>query len=525
MASEEQGKRAAKARKRWEEDPTDENEQAFREAVEELQGKRRRVADKPLTDLTEEGVADYFTMMFRDELRYVPKFGWFCWRGSHWEQDENGEVFGCFREVTARLQKQRKAMPGKDEGQKAKARAFGQFVARMRSARSHDAVLKIASRDTRLVAPRSELDRQPALLPCLNGTVDLHTGELGEAKREDLLSRVIPLQYDPDATAPKFDAFLATVQPDPRMREFLQRLWGYGLFGYVREHIFPILYGDGANGKSVLAQVVQSVVGEYAQTVPRSVVVDMGRDQHKTQIARLHRTRIGIIHETQRDARLNVEAVKALTGGDVLTGNFMRQDFFDFVPTHTLYLLSNFKPQVDNALKAVWRRLLLVPFNVEIPESEQDLSLADKIIEEESAGVLRWLVEGAAWWWTFTQCREGASGLLPPQRVIDETKEYQRDEDVVGRFVEDCCELGSHCKVGAAALYKVYREYCKDEGVDKPASNNKFAEAVTRVRRSDGERISKKRHNDGRYYEGIGLPAPTDGDPRVPDDEPEKWGF
>jgi putative DNA primase/helicase len=238
---------------------------------------------------------------------------------------------------------------------------------------------------------------------------------------------------------------------------------------------------------------------------------------------------MGFIHETERDARLNVEAVKMLTGGDVLTGHFMRKDFFDFVPSHTLYLLSNWKPQVDAAMRAVWRRLLLIPFDVEIPLEEQDLSLADKIVEEESAGVLRWLVEGAAWWWTFSQLRDGGSGLLPPKRVVDETKEYQLQEDIVGRFVDECCDLGKGRKVQAGKLYTAYKDYCKREGIEKPATSNKFADAVRRVKGADGRRIGKSEKDsaDGRkYYDGIGLHASEEQDPReVPGDDPENWGF
>jgi putative DNA primase/helicase len=494
----------------------------------EAEAKRREgLSDKPLTDWTEEGVADFFVMMFEDELRYVPKLGWFQWAGSHWEQDETGEVFGHFREVTARLRGQWNAMPKKTDEQKAWARAFGQFVSRTRSARSHDAVLKIASRDPRLVIRPGDLDQQPTLLPCLNGTVDLTTGELCKARREDMLSRVVPVEYDPQATAPVFEEFLRRIQPEREMRDFLQRLLGHGLFGFVREHVFPIFYGDGANGKSVLAQVVQHVVGEYAQTVPRTLVVETRNEQHKTQIARLHRTRMGFVHETERDARLNVEAVKMLTGGDVLTGHFMRKDFFDFVPSHTLYLLSNWKPQVDAAMRAVWRRLLLVPFDVEIPLEEQDLSLADKIVEEESAGVLRRLVEGAAWWWTFSRLHGGSSGLLPPQRVIDETREYQLEEDVVGRFVEERCDLGNGRKVQAGKLYAAYKTYCKDEGIEKPANHNKFADAVQRVKGADGRRLGKSRKDwDGgrKVYDGIGLHAEDEPDPREqPDNFPNDW--
>lgn len=451
MPTEEQKTRAVEARKAYEHNPTPENEQAFRAAVE---GKARRVVEIPLANWTEEGAADLFVQMFKDEVRYVPKFGWFLWTGSHWEHDETGAVYRRFREVTARLRQQASHLPKDD---KERAKAFRQFVARMQSARAHDAVLRIASRDAAVCAGPDQLDKKPTLLPCLKGTVDLTTGELCEAKRDDLLSRVVRIEYDPDATAPKFDKFLCEIQPEADMRRFLQRLLGYGLFGNVREHVFPIFYGDGANGKSVLAQVVQSVVGEYVQTVPKTLVVETRNEQHKTQVARLHRIRMGWIHETERDARLNVEAVKNLTGGDVLTGHFMRKDFFDFVPSHTLYLLSNWKPQIDADIRAIWRRLLLVPFDVEIPLEKQDLSLADKIIADESPGVLRWLVEGAAWWWAFSQKRDGGSGLLPPQRVIDETKEYQSQENVVGRFLEECCQFGPSFSVQAGKLYSAYK--------------------------------------------------------------------
>ena len=189
--------------------------------LEELERRSRmRVADKRLSDQTEEGVADYFAMMFADDIRFVPKFGWFRWKGSHWEQDETGEVYGCFRGVTARLRKQGLEMPTKTEEQEREAKAFRQFVVRVRSARSHDAVLRIASRDSRLVVKRGELDQRPTLLPCLNGTVDLTTGELYKAKREDLLSRVVPVEYDPKATAPMFEAFLRRIQPDREIRDF-----------------------------------------------------------------------------------------------------------------------------------------------------------------------------------------------------------------------------------------------------------------------------------------------------------------
>jgi putative DNA primase/helicase len=355
-----------------------------------------------LVQRSEEGVADMFVNMFAEDIRFESGRGWLLWADSHWRQDKDDTVFQRVRKVTAQLGEQARKMSRQTKDEEKEADAFARFVKSMQRDGAHRAVLAIASRHPDIRVSAGSLDRNPYLLPCQNGTVDLRTGQLREARRHDYITRVIPIEYSPTATAPKFDGFLERIQPEMPTRLFIQRLLGGSAFGFVREHVFPIFFGDGANGKSVLASIIQHVLGDYAQTAPASLVIESRNEPHMTQIARLSGVRLAFIHETKRGVRLNVERVKMLSGGDRICANMMRQDLVEFDPTHQLILISNFKPHIDAALRAVWRRLLLVPFDVEIPEKEQDLGLTDDIIDLEAEGVLRWLVEGAAWWQWFS---------------------------------------------------------------------------------------------------------------------------
>jgi putative DNA primase/helicase len=460
-----------------------------------------------LVKRSEEGVADMFVNMFVEDVRYETDRKWLLWTGSHWQEDKDDSVYQRVRKVTEQLDDQARNMPRDNEKLEKQADAFARFVRSMQREHAHRSVLQIASRHPDVRVPAEKLDRPAYLLPCQNGTIDLRTGELREARREDYLTRVIPTDYDPTASAPKFEKFLERIQPELPTRLFLQRLLGYSVFGFVREHVFPIFFGDGANGKSVLASVVQHVLVDYAQTAPATLVIETKNEPHRTEVERLRGVRVAFVHETKRGVKLNVERVKMLCGGDRITANRMHHDLIEFDPTHQLVLVSNFKPHVDAALRAVWRRLLLIPFEVEIPEKDQDLGLADDISDLEAEGVLRWLVDGAAWWFWFHEQAKGGSGLLPPRVVLDHTLEYQAAEDVVGSFVEAKCVLNPNAQVQGAALYKAYREYCESVGV-KPARNNDFAEAIRRVKNEDGKAVGKATKTDGvMVYASIGLHA------------------
>jgi putative DNA primase/helicase len=202
-----------------------------------------------------------------------------------------------------------------------------------------------------------------------------------------------------------------------------------------------------------------------------------------------------IVHETKRGAAFDASKVKLLTGGDKLTARFMRQDYFDFSPSHTLVMLSNYKPEADATDAALWRRVQLVPFDVVIPEEKIDRELAEKIKRDEAPGVLRWIVEGALQW----QWRE----LDPPNIVREQTEAYRAAEDVIGQFIEECCVRNKAAKVKGGVFYAKFKEWCQSQGAHPVRGNDFSAEVQARGFR-------RVKTNAGAIYNGIGLHASDD---------------
>jgi len=289
-----------------------------------------------------------------------------------------------------------------------------------------------------------------------------------------------------------FEKFLREIQPAEDVRAYLARLFGYAGNGLVREHVLAVCYGGGANGKSVLAAAASHALGDYANPGPPSLIASTGPSEpHPTDVASVVGRRLVILHETQRGAKFNASKVKRITGGDELTARFMRQDFFAFDPTHTLVMLSNYRPQGDGSDAALWRRIHLVPFQVVIPEERQDKQLAEKL-RAEAPGILRWLVEGHRDWLD--------RGLDPPVIVREQTAAYQQAEDVVGRFIEECCAVNSAATYAGGKLYDAFKSWAQSQG-EHPIRGNEFSEELV------GRGFTKKKTRRGVVYHGIGLHA------------------
>lgn len=311
-----------------------------------------------------------------------------------------------------------------------------------------------------------------------------------------MITRCCPVEYDPNASAPTFKKFLGEIQPKQEVPDYLARLFGYAAAGVVREHALGVLWGPGANGKSVLADVVIHALGDYAKPGPSSLIVTDGKHTpHPTDVASCVGSRLVIVHETKRGASFDASKVKLLTGGDRLTARHMRQDFFVFDPTHTLVMLSNYKPEADANDGALWRRVQLIPFDVVIPPDEQDRELADKIKTSEAAGVLRWIVQGALQW--------QKQGLNPPKVIRDQTKAYRDAEDVIGRFIEERCIKHELAKVKAGVLYEAFKDWCQSQGERAVRGNDFFNELI-------GRGYEKVATSQGRVYHGLGLHAEDD---------------
>lgn len=404
----------------------------------------------PLTDL---GNAERFVTRHGEDCRYLwQPDTWLVWDGRRWVADDSGQVQRWMKQTVRAI---------RAEAQKG-ARSWAE---RSESAARIDAALKLARSEAALRASAADFDARPDLLNVANGTVDLRTGDLREHRREDYLMQMVGVEFDRAAEAPEFERFLATVQPDPEMRAFLQRAAGYSATGHTSEQKFLLLHSAGQSGKSTLVETLYRLFGDYATTLPAEALVQRSGDRIPSDIARLAGRRYATVSEFDDSATLNERLIKQLTGGDTVTARFMYKDFFEFRPQSTIWVSSNHRPVVRGVDEGVWRRHLLVPFPVQIVAEARDDHLGERIRANELPGVLRWVVEGAREWYR--------QGLNPPRTVLDATASYREDSDLLGGFLDEECELGAGHSVPKADLYARYVEWCRDGGL-RPATKIAF---------------------------------------------------
>jgi putative DNA primase/helicase len=410
---------------------------------------------------TDVGNANRLLVHANGLIRYVHAWGkWIVYQHGRWIVDEKDAlVTEKAKQVARNLYKlaAKTTQANPDEAKQIWAWALksdtaGHIAAMIRLARGVDGLL----------VNHEDLDADPWILNCANGTVDLRTGELCPHDPADLCTLQVPVDYDPEATAPLWDACLKRWQPDDQVRDYLQLRAGAGATGIPTETV-DIDYGEGGNGKSKFHGAVQQVLGPYA-TVPHKSLLVSGRfEQHPTVIADLFRKRLAVASETKAAEVLNDEQVKNLTGGDRLSGRRMREDPWGFWPTHTLVMFSNHKPNVQGRDEGIWRRIRLVPWTVTIPADERDEGLAVKL-QAEAPGILRWIVEGARRF-------HDAGKLQPPEVVLAATAAYRDDEDVVGRFVNEVLEFGPHVYCFSSDIKAELEAWCNENDFNVPRMN------------------------------------------------------
>lgn len=409
--------------------------------------------DEPLTDV---GNAERFVWHHGPNVRYVREWGWMVWTGKHWERDELKA-----RELmleTARAIHVEAANTADTEKQK----AIAAWARKTQAAQRLQAALWCAQ--PMLATRTDEFDREPMLLPVLNGTVDLRTGKLHPHRREHMVTRLAPVFFSADARCPAWDKFLKRVLPDDKVREFVQRFAGYSLTGLATEQVLAFLYGAGRNGKSVFLETLAAAMGDYhAPTRSESLSIARGGGI-PNDIAALAGARLVTVSETPEGARLNESLVKDLTGGDTITARFLRHEFFQFRPQFKLWIRGNHKPQIRGTDDGIWRRILLVPFTVQIPEREVDTDLPE-ILRGELSGIIKWAVDGCLAW--------QREGLRPPASVREAVNAYREESDILGTFLAECCELAPEYSDTAKNLFTAYKEWCDETG-ERPVTQKRF---------------------------------------------------
>lgn len=413
-------------------------------AVAELAKLTAATADNDLP-VSDDELARRFTMRHHDDFRYVAALGrWYIWRGTRWVHDDSKATFDAIRQ-SCRLDLGAALIGITKESDRKRMRE------RLGGAATIAAVERLVSADRVHAVTSDSLDADPWLLNTPGGTLDLRTGRLQSHAPRDLCTKITAAT--PNGECPLFLCALERALPDPRERDYVQRLVGYMLTGVVKEHVMALAYGTGANGKSLILNAVKHALGDYAVTLGSEVLMESHNDRHPTEIAVLRGARMALCSEVDSGRRWNETRVKRLSGGDSITARLIARDPFEFQPSHKLVLLANAKPGIRVVDEAIRRRIHLIEFSVTIPEAERDTSLPEKL-KAEAGGILAWAVAGCLDW--------QAGGLQPPNSILAATATYLDREDVIAEWVSECCRpLG---QISLSDAHASYREWAERNG-------------------------------------------------------------
>ncbi len=418
---------------------------------------------------TDLGNARRFADMHRERMRYVHAWNqWIIWDSKRWRRDVTGAEVQAAKAVTAAvyadaarvMASAAMAINAGGSVGPTNAEALVKHASDSAKRARLDAMVALARSESEIAIGHSVFDKDPWMLNVQNGTVDLRSGEIAPHKQDDMHTKIAAVDYDPNATAPKWEAFLRRVLPDPEVRDWVQRFAGYSLTGDVGEQCLAFCFGDGANGKSVFLDVVLHILGDYALRAAPDLVLAKVGEAHPTEMADLEGRRFVVCSEIDQGRQWNEGLIKRITGDATITARRMREDFFTFQATHKLFIAANTKPRVRGTDNGIWRRMKLIPWPVKIPKDEQDRGLAHVLTQHEGAGILAWLVRGCLAW----QNR----GLEEPAAIKKATAEYRSAEDVIGRWVEERCDTSAQRWQATSTLYADYAKWCEEEGEGKP---------------------------------------------------------
>lgn len=409
------------------------------------------------TGCSDHANANRFIAHMDNTYKFVPEVGWHKWDGVRYVFDSTKS---SIQAVIDSIGFAKQMVLEKDE--------LSWLENSLNKDRLNNCLI-VASTDPIVQVKSIDMDAAADDLCTPNGIVNLRTGELRESiKGQDFNTRATTVAPKPMPT-PLWSAFLKDIIEDDDRIQYIQELLGASLFGDSRYHVLPVFVGTGANGKSTLLEVVREILGDYSATMPEDFLIDTKGAAHPTDIARLRGVRLAVASETRPDGKFNESRVKMLTGGDMLSARFMGQNFFDFKPTHTLFMAVNHLPEVKSGGDGFWRRLRKIDFRKTVPVERRKENFSKLLVESEGAGILQWIVEGAV--------RITNQGMSEPESIKISTQSYRHEEDHIAKFIDEKTIQADRASVTRLSLYNAYREWC-DENGEKPVTQNMLSREI-----------------------------------------------
>lgn len=429
----------------------------------------REYLPEPHTDyyrLNDQGIAHRIMDSYPEELVFDNNVGgWFVWSGNRWIRDRSGvRVQKLIVDHLETLYDEVKGLPDNEENEKKYKKSFDNYAKGYGNARKIQGVehlLKIHN-----VEDITGFDRAPELLNCINGTLNLGTGEFYSHKPQDRLTVICPVKYEERADCELWRGFMEQRFPDINTRRFIQRMCGLMVTGFSPEKAFFIIRGDQDSGKTVFIETLNKILGDYANKVNKSTLMKSKTEkaQAEKSVALVGR-RMVYVDESDRGDQIDAAFIKEVTGGDTtLVARRLYEQEFQCPAEFTICLVTNFRPRMTGEDTALWRRCYLIEFGESIPRENQVLGWGD-LLKGEYPGILKWMIDGYQDW--------KENGLAPPEEVLAWTQAYQRDNDPLGKFVADNYDF----EEGAYSFVKDVHCHFIDWAKEEDINLHKFTEA------------------------------------------------
>jgi len=439
--------------------------------------------------LTDAGNAERLLKLYGDDILYCPQMkAWYVWDGRKWVEDVHNGMYEMAVGVAQSYLKDADKYKADDK----RHTRLVKWATVSENLPSIKAMINIAQSNPEICYNADELDHDPMLLNVLNGTIDLNTGKLHKFNPSDMITKIAPVTFVKGAKSTVWEKFMEDIIPDPDTRTFIQTAVGYSLTASTKEDKFFILYGGGCNGKTTFVNTILSIMGSYASQASSHTIIRKRDNGPRDDMFVLMGRRFVAATETGESHHLDENLMKQITGGNRISVNPKYRTQIEFQPTWKVWLDTNYEPKITGTDQAIWRRPLKIPFSVSIPDAKRDPNLKPYLASDrtEHSGILNWALEGVRMW--------KAVGLNPSQEIIDATKHYRSEQDLLGQFLSDCCQFHPQYAVSKCVIFDAFCHYCR-QNFEVPRSKKAFGSQLL-------ERgIKESRNAKERYWIGVKL--------------------
>ena len=479
-------------------------------------------------DYSDVGQAKVLSREYGDELKFTAATDFIRFDGEVWVEDKQMAVGACVEFLDLQLQDAKDSIEvamkalvdaGYDEsvvkqGSKALAKEiqtehlslfymlvgaekYLAFAMKRRDYKYITSALNVAK--SMLTIKVSDLDKDPVLLNTPRATYNLEKGIAGEQPHDpfDLITKITECSPGDEGMDIWLEALETFFCGDAELIEYVQKVIGLAAIGKVYEEFIIIAYGDGANGKSTFWNTVARVLGTYSGKISSDILTMGNKVNAQPEMAELKGKRLIIASEMQEGVRLNTAMVKQLCSTDEIQACKKYKDPFHFVPSHQVVLYTNHLPKVGANDDGIWRRLKVIPFNAKIKGNSDIKNYADYLYEKSGSAIMKWIIEGAE------KVSKSDHKVDDPKCVRDAVAAYRDDNDWLGHFIADCCEVDESYEEKSGEFYQQYRAYCIQSG-EYTRSTTDFYSAV--------EKMGFYRHktNKGSFVTGVKLKTGND---------------